>query len=827
MMVTLAGSGPSATGIIVSEVNLRDMWNLVDQIVVGRSGYAFVTSGEGVLIAHPDKTIVLKGAQAPTECAGGYKGPGVYVGRRSPGDHPDILAARAPVHGTDWTVVLQQPLSEAYLPVRMTFIFAAAPLFFVFFLLILRFTFLKKRIITPLERLVEYARTVRGGNTDVAAPAAIDDEIGLLTSALSGMVARLKERTRSLERSEHEYKMVTDGVGEVIFALDGSGCFVFLNRRIAEITGHQTSDLLGRPFLSIVSDTSMRRVNELVDDIMKGVESQSAAVIVLTALDGRQIEADVALMRNKPSGETIRTFGIARDITETKRTEQMHRVIFEQSPVGIQVHGTDGQLTDVNRASQRILAVADASEMKQLNLFRCPYLDDEQRGRLTKRQPVKTMISYDLEQARKLGLFTTEGTGVVELEVLITPLQESSDETARGYLVQLQDISEIKRLQKALVQSQKMEAIGTLAGGIAHDFNNILGIISGYTEMALYDLPDVAEVERELKQVQIASGRAASLVKQILDFSRESQGELIPIHVGGIIEEVLKLLRSSLPTTIEIRCLVETKEDTILADSTQIHQVLMNLATNAGHALREKGGVLDIVLTDVDVDADTHPDLLPGSYLKLTVSDTGHGMSQSVVERIFDPYYTTKKKGEGTGLGLSVAHGIIKSIGGAIAVGSTPGKGSSFQIILPKVKSGTTENGKTSQEILRGSEKILLIDDEAELAKMTRKMLENLGYTVTAQTDGLEALELFRRDTGLFDLVITDQIMPRITGIELSRALLHIRPDIPIILCSGFKDQSLEEQIETAGISEFVMKPLTIKGFADVIRKAVQTPTDS
>ena len=246
MMVTIAvRDGQGVSGVIVPEVSLRDIWNLVDQIVVGKRGYAFVTSSDGVLIAHPDKTIVLKGAEATAEWAGGSQGPEIYVQRRSPGNHAAILAALAPVYGTDWTVVLQQPLSEAFLPVRMIFIFTAAPLFFVFFLLILRYTYLKKRVITPLGRLVDYAQAVREGNTDATVPVSSDDELGLLTSALSGMVAQLKERTRSLERSEHEYKLVTDGVGEIIFALDGSGCFAFLNRRMEEITGHQIGDLLG------------------------------------------------------------------------------------------------------------------------------------------------------------------------------------------------------------------------------------------------------------------------------------------------------------------------------------------------------------------------------------------------------------------------------------------------------------------------------------------------------------------------------------------------------------------------------------------------------
>ena len=382
-------------------------------------------------------------------------------------------------------------------------------------------------------------------------------------------------------------------------------------------------------------------------------------------------------------------------------------------------------------------------------------------------------------------------------------------------------IQEREQMELKLRQSQKMEAMGTLAGGIAHDFNNILGIISGYTEIALFNLPNVEEVERRMTQVLKASERAASLVEQILTFSRQKEQELIAVHIGGIIKEVIKLIRSSLPATIEIRTSIETKEDTVLADPTQIHQVLMNLASNAGHAMREKGGVLDLVLTDAGDDIEEVAALLnlpPGSYLELTVSDTGIGMPSSVAEMAFDPYFTTKIKGEGTGLGLSVVHGIMKKIGGAITVRSTPGRGTSFRMFLPKVMDRATENAELSQEIITGRENILLVDDEAELAKMTREMLEDIGYTVTVRTSGLEALEVFRRDADLFDLVITDQTMPQITGIELANALLRIRPDVRIILCSGYRDQRLEEQIEDSGISEFLMKPITLSGISKKIR---------
>ena len=507
------------------------------------------------------------------------------------------------------------------------------------------------------------------------------------------------------------------------------------------------------------------------------------------------------------------------------RSEEQYKRLVEGSPGILYSYSVKHGGRYYSSRAESILGYSVAELRENRFLWRDAIHPDD-REKVTKAMKVSAGKKYDLEYRIK----DASGGWHWFHDRSIGDRKEDEDAIVEGLAL---DITEQKRavrdkeqLERKLMQSQKMEAIGTLAGGIAHDFNNILGIISGYTEMALFSLPDVKEVERRLTQVQKASERATSLIEQILAFSRQEEQEMIPVQIGGIIEEVLKLLRASLPTTIEIRSSIEAAEDAILADPTQIHQVLMNLAANAGHAMRENGGVLDIVLTDSDREADeevTVSDLLPDSCLKLTVSDTGDGISPSVAERIFEPYYTTKAKGEGTGLGLSVVHGIIKNIGGVITVSSTPGQGTSFQIFLPKVKGGITGNIETSQEILKGSESILLIDDEAELAEMTREMLEDIGYNVTIRTNSREALALFRGDADLFDLVITDQTMPQITGMGLIEALLHIRPDIPIILCSGFMDRGLEKQIEAAGIKEFVMKPLTIGKISKTIRKIMDS----
>jgi len=381
------------------------------------------------------------------------------------------------------------------------------------------------------------------------------------------------------------------------------------------------------------------------------------------------------------------------------------------------------------------------------------------------------------------------------------------------------EIEERKQVEKQLRQAQKMEAIGTLAGGIAHDFNNILAVILGFTEIAL-NMPEDTRTQHWLKQVLKAGERAKELVQQILAFSRETEQERKPVRITPILKETLKLLSASLPATIEIREDVAAS-GTILGDPTQVHQVLMNLCTNAAYAMREEGGVLTVSQSDVELDVEAaarYPNLPPGSYLRLIVSDTGHGMDRAVMERIFDPYFTTKEPNEGTGLGLSVVHGIVQSYGGVITVDSEPGKGTSFHVVLPRIDREDTPKAETFAPLPTGNERILFIDDEKMLVEMGQEMLESLGYDVVALTNSLEALETFRAQPDRFDLVITDQTMPHKTGAELARELLRIRPDIPIILCTGFSEIITEKQAEATGIRRFLMKPILRREMAQTIR---------
>ncbi|MBW2370066.1 MAG: response regulator [Deltaproteobacteria bacterium] len=389
--------------------------------------------------------------------------------------------------------------------------------------------------------------------------------------------------------------------------------------------------------------------------------------------------------------------------------------------------------------------------------------------------------------------------------------------------------AEKKKIEQQLRQTQKLEAIGTLSGGIAHDFNNILGIISGYTELALVDVPEGSDAQQCLSEVFKASGRAQGLVHQILTFSRQGEKENRPLQIGSIVKEVLKMLRATMPATIDIKSYIDKSLPAIIADPAQIHQVMMNLCTNAGHAMREQGGLLEVGLTQQQVDTRTAGALSvpnPGLYQKLTIRDTGHGMSQDVINRIFDPFFTTKGHEQGTGLGLSVVHGVVKNHEGAIKVTSEPGKGTVFEVYFPSMEFQKDDSETVLPPLSTGTERILLVDDELALVNMGTAMLESLGYTVSSRSSSVEALAAFRDHPDAFDLVITDMTMPKMTGAELAREILKICPDIPIILCTGFSETIQEETAKSIGIREFVMKPILRREIAQIIRRVLPEPAN-
>jgi len=414
------------------------------------------------------------------------------------------------------------------------------------------------------------------------------------------------------------------------------------------------------------------------------------------------------------------------------------------------------------------------------------------------------------------------------VEVSVSPLRFGYDWQALAILRDITERRETVRekleMASRLRQTHKMEAIGTLAGGIAHDFNNILSAIIGYGEMVLEALPEGPERERQ-EQVVRAGLRAKGLVRQILTFSRVGPQESAPLLLQYVVKEALKLLRASIPTTIEIITEIDAGCGPVMADPVQIHQVVMNLCTNAYHAMRETGGVMKVSLLNVkldEVEAAARANLTPGWYALLVVRDTGHGMEQRVRERIFEPYFTTKEQGDGTGLGLAVVHGIVLGMGGDIMVESVPGQGATFMVYLPQIEAGVRESQSDTVECVhRGSERVLVVDDDKIIELMVSSMLCHLGYQVTSFGDSREALTAFQAAPDRFDLLLTDMTMPGMTGAELAVEVMRIRPELPVILSTGFSELIDKDAAKALGIREFMLKPVEKADLAGVVRQVL------
>jgi nitrogen-specific signal transduction histidine kinase len=389
-----------------------------------------------------------------------------------------------------------------------------------------------------------------------------------------------------------------------------------------------------------------------------------------------------------------------------------------------------------------------------------------------------------------------------------------------GVLSSAEDITQNVMFENKLVESTKMETIGTLSGGIAHDFNNILSSVLGYVELSLVDVETGSQLASNLQEVYRAGMRAKELVRQILTFARKEEGHIQPIQISVIAKEATKLIRSIIPASIDIRLKVESNAFA-MAEPTQIHQIFMNLFTNAAQAMENNGGTLTVTITEETLDSSfnsMHPVFTPGKFLKIIVLDTGTGIATHKLDRIFDPYYTTKGRGEGTGLGLSVVHGIVQSHHGEISVDSKVGRGTAFTIYLPlsSQKAGSALN--RLKTIPMGSERILFVDDEVPIADMSRQRLSMLGYKVTTVNSSRQALEHLAQAPEDYDLMITDMTMPRMSGDQLAIEVKKIKPDIPIILCTGYSKKISKERARAMGIDAFLMKPIALDDMAETIR---------
>lgn len=432
-----------------------------------------------------------------------------------------------------------------------------------------------------------------------------------------------------------------------------------------------------------------------------------------------------------------------------------------------------------------------------------------------------SQIKYFVDNPGEKGFLEIGLTDGSVFECYSSPMK-AGDERFLGRVWYYRDITKNKNLESQLNQAQKMESIGTLAGGIAHDFNNILGIILGNAELTKISLPDGEPVDQFIDEIRVACLRAKKMVEQILVFSRKSENEFLPISINKIVDESVKLIRSTIPANISISLKLPESEDIIIGDPTQISQVMLNLCANSAHAMREKGGVLEITVSDFDEnnkDLIQYYDVPDGKYVEIKVCDNGHGINPAIIERIFDPYFTTKKVGEGSGMGLAVVHGIVTGHNGKIRLDSVPGEGTVVRIAFHVVYENTKKEEKSVDTLFRGSESILIADDEESIAILLTQLFERLGYSVTSGTDPVEVYKIFEKDPEGFDILISDMAMPDMTGADLIKKIKAIRPDMPVVLCTGYSDIMDEEKAMEYGINKFIMKPLALYDVAQTVRE--------
>lgn len=651
------------------------------------------------------------------------------------------------------------------------------------------------------------------------------------SSILAEEVERRKKIEEALRESEEKYRMLAENASDIIWSMDMSLQFTYISPSIEKVQGWTVEEMKSLRLQDIMPSDSLAVIMKVFEEEnalekMPGADPKRTRRFEIKEYhkDGSTIwmELSAGFVRNE-HGDPIGITGITRDIMEQKRAEEALRSseerffkAFHISPAPTIISSLeDGRYLDVNESFAKMLGFSREEMIgrtaSELNVW--ANYDD-------RKSVVETLAVHGSLRDVSLHLQTKSGNTrhVLASAEVISLLK------GKFMLSIFLDITDRKKIETQLRQTHKMEAIGTLAGGIAHDFNNILSSVIGYTEMALEEDGIGERPRRYLEQIHKAGERARDLVKQILAFSRKQELERKPVLIAPIIKECIKLLRSSLPATVKIVQTLTEAPTMILSDPTQIHQVLMNLCTNAAHAMQEKGGVLDIRLEQEHVDVSRTINTFTlgvGDYARLTISDTGCGIEASIMEKIFDPFFTTKVPGKGTGLGLSVVYGIVRDHGGAIDIASEPGKGTVVTVYFPLEETKKSLPEQATEPIPGGSERILLVDDEAALAELGCLMLTSLGYHVTSRTSSIEALEAFRARPDSFDLVITDMTMPNMRGDDLARELLKIRPDIPIILCTGFSEMISEEKAKSIGIRRFVMKPLFKNQLAKAIREVL------
>jgi PAS domain S-box-containing protein len=657
------------------------------------------------------------------------------------------------------------------------------------------------------------------------------------------VVIRLDRSEQALSESEEKYRTILDSIEDGYFEVDIAGRLTFFNDSLCRILGYSRSELKGLNYRAFMDAGNAARVFETFNRVFQTGVADKGFDWEIIKKDGkkRHLDTSVSLKRQK-DGRAVGFQGVARDITNRnvseralRDSEEKYRQLVNFAPAAIcEIDVATGKFISFNK----ILPEYTGYSREELFSMKIgDLLSDDSRSRFIERAR-QVRQGKDISGTIEYRIKTRYGGDIC---FMVNSRYFFENDQAVRVTIVAHNITEIKaaeqerkKLEDQLRQSQKMEAIGTLAAGIAHDFNNILSAILGYAELSQLHVPKNSDAERYLNKMDMACRQAKELIRQILAFSRQNDPDKTSLAVNAVISEAMKMVSPSLPADIHIRPKLHPASGVIDADPVQIQQVLLNLFSNAGHAMKESGGVIDVQALPVDLtraEATAVPGLKGGPYVKISIRDAGKGMSRDVMERVFDPYYTTKQTHEGTGLGLAIVRNIVVAHDGAVAVESVPGRGSVFHVYLPRsfrAMLETVNAGDGMQNVFRslsfGNERILFVDDEENIAIVGRELLEHLGYVVEIQTCGITALKRFAGDPAAFDLIITDMVMPDMTGDLLAKEILALRPDMPIIMCTGHSESISEAAAKAIGIKAFVPKPYRIFDFSHVIRSVLDAP---